>query len=91
MYLSNTDSAACYCRCECGYLPKEDWNYCPFHGDWEHRCRHSVIEKIAGLVENAEQESELDRRQLGALNWALRKCREIAAPTKEPRLKIEEL
>jgi len=91
MYLFNTAYTACYCRCECGYLPKEDWINCPFHGDWEHRCRHSVIEKIAGLVDSAERNSELDRRQLGALKWAVRKCREIAAPQKKDRLGIEEL
>lgn len=43
----------------------------------------AILDKIEGIVWEATAEGELTRRQLGALRWALRKCRSIAAGLRE--------
>jgi hypothetical protein len=43
----------------------------------------AILDRIESLVWQATVEGELTSRQLGALRWAVRKCRKIAAELRE--------
>lgn len=98
-------------ECQCGYLPKEDRDYCTKHGAnakpqsdpepekqpqsrrvvsvgriqplYDVTAGSSALDKIEDIVNRAEMDGELTRRQLGALRWAIRKCRSIMTKLRE--------